>query len=308
MRFDVQAPVLGGKTADPDWIGPFAQHVEACGFDGIVVVEHAVVTNGYDPTYPYTADGRMELPVDCPIPDPIELLTFLAALTDRVELATGVLVLPNHHPVVLAKRVATLDVLSRGRVRLAVGVGWMAEEILACGVDFDSRGRRAEEQIEVLRALWADTGTSGASHHGEFFDFDAAVSMPKPLRPTGVPIHIGGHSRIAARRAGRLADGLQPIGVDAASLTTLLDMMRSEASQCGRDPDALEVTLAHSVDSVTDDRAAHLGELGADRLVLKVGPSTDLDRVCDALSECADRLGLAQASRTDRSSGVVQAP
>ena len=156
MKFAVIAPVAAGVTADAVWMAAFAQHVEACGFESIVAVEHTVLMARYDSVYPYDESGRVELAADCPVPDPLELLAFLAGQTTRLGLATGVLVLPNHHPVVLAKRVATLDALSGGRVRLCVGVGWLKEEIEACGAPFASRGRRADEQLAVMRALWED--------------------------------------------------------------------------------------------------------------------------------------------------------
>src|SRR6476646_4680901 len=134
----------------------FARHVEACGFESLVAVEHTVLMTRYTSVYPYDASGRVELAADCPVPDPLDLLAFLAGQTSTLGLATGVLVLPNHHPVVLAKRVATLNVLSGGRIRLAVGMGWLREEIEACGAPFDVRGRRADEQIDSLRLLWSD--------------------------------------------------------------------------------------------------------------------------------------------------------
>ena len=128
-KFAVVAPVGAGVTADPLWMTEFAQHLEACGFESIVAVEHTVLMTQYSSIYPYDESGRVEIPADCAVPDPLELLAFLAARTTRLGLATGVLVLPNHHPVVLAKRVASIDVLSGGRVRLAVGMGWLKEEI-----------------------------------------------------------------------------------------------------------------------------------------------------------------------------------
>src|SRR5689334_24687090 len=155
MEFDVIAPVGSGRTADPEWMVALAQHVEACGFGSLVAVEHTVMMAQYDSRYPYDASGRVELAADCPVPDPLELLSFVAGATSTLGLATGVLVLPNHHPVVLAKRVATLDALVKGRFRLCVGMGWMREEVEACGTDFDTRGRRADEQIAVMRALWS---------------------------------------------------------------------------------------------------------------------------------------------------------
>ena len=171
LKFGVVAPVAAGVTADPRWMAAFARHLEACGFESIIAVEHTVLATRYDSVYPYDRSGRVELAADCPVPDPLDLLSFLAGHTDRLGLATGVLVLPNHHPVVLAKRAATVDVLSGGRLRLCVGVGWLREEIEACGTEFESRGRRADEQLAVLRALWDDR-QQGATHHGEFFQFD----------------------------------------------------------------------------------------------------------------------------------------
>lgn len=291
MKFAVVAPVGAGVTADPVWMSEFARHVEACGFESIVAVEHTVLMTRYDSVYPYDPSGRVELAADCPVPDPLELLAFLAGQTSTLGLATGVLVLPNHHPVVLAKRVATLDALSGGRLRLCVGVGWLREEVQACGADFDSRGRRAEEQIAVLRALWADS-PDGVSHHGEFFDFDNAACYPKPVAATGVPIHIGGHSRIAARRAGRLGDGLQPLGVAGEKLAALVADMRAAAEDAGRDPDDLELSLGHLVTKIDAERAGRLEEAGADRVVLAMPALTDVAEAKDALSACAQRLGL----------------
>lgn len=287
MKYAVIPPTATGVTADPVWMSAFAQHAEACGFESLVVVEHTVVSQGYASRYPYDDSGRMDLPDDCPIPDPLELLAFLAGRTTHLGLATGVLVLPNHHPVVLAKRLATLDVLSGGRLRVCVGMGWMREEVEACGVDFDTRGRRADEQIAVLRKLW--TGEP-VDHDGEFFSLRGAVSRPAPTRP--IPVHVGGHSTAAARRAGRLGDGLQPLGVSGEELGQLVDVMRRAAEGAGRDPDALELSLGHLVARVDPDRAASLGKRGATRVVLASTPTADLERAKDELSACAERLQL----------------
>ncbi|OBF01047.1 LLM class F420-dependent oxidoreductase [Mycobacterium sp. 852002-10029_SCH5224772] len=291
MKFSVVAPVADGVTADPDWMVAFARHLEACGFESIVAVEHTVLLTRYDSVYPYDSSGRVGLAADCPIPDPLDLLAFLAGHTTRLGLATGVLVLPNHHPVVLAKRVATVDALSGGRLRLCVGVGWLKEELQACGADFDSRGKRADEQLAVMRALWADQ-PQGASFHGEFFSFDDVTSYPKPVTAERFPVYIGGHSRAAARRAGRLGDGFQPLGVTGERLASLIRLMRDEASSAGRDPATLEVSLGHSVTKIDPERAAALVDQGADRLVLAMPPTTDIEQAKDLLSACAQRLSL----------------
>jgi probable F420-dependent oxidoreductase len=289
MEFDVIAPVGSGMTADPEWMVAFAQHVEGCGFGALVAVEHAVMMSEYESTYPYDPSGRVELASDCPVPDPLELLTFLAAATTTLRLATGVLVLPNHHPVVLAKRIATLDALSGGRLRLCVGMGWMREEIEAGGVDFDSRGRRADEQIEVLRALWTGEPTT---HEGEFFSFANAVCRPAP-GARSIPIHVGGHTKAAARRAGRYGDGLQPLGVAGDELAELRSVMTRSAEDAGRDPALLELSLGHLVSRVDPDRAGRLADMGATRVVLAMSDTRDLGQACDELSACAERLGLA---------------
>jgi len=290
-KFAVVAPVGAGVTGDAMWMTEFARHLEACGFESIIVVEHTVLASRYDSVYPYDSSGRVELAANCPIPDPLDLLAFLAGHTRRLKLATGVLVLPNHHPVVLAKRAATVDALSGGRLRLCVGIGWLREEIEACGTEFGTRGRRAEEQLAVLRALWDDQ-PCGASHHGEFFDFDHVMCYPKPVVGKHLPVHIGGHSRVAARRAGRFGDGFQPLGVAGAQLDSLLTLMRDEASAAGRDPARLEVSLGHSVTSIDAERASRLADRGADRIVLTMPPIADIEQAKDALSACAQRLSL----------------
>jgi probable F420-dependent oxidoreductase len=292
LKFGVVAPVAAGVTADPHWMAAFARHLEACGFESIVAVEHTVLATRYDSVYPYATSGRVELAADCAVPDPLDLLSFLAGHTDRLGLATGVLVLPNHHPVVLAKRAATVDVLSRGRLRLCVGVGWLREEIEACGAEFGSRGRRADEQLAVLRALWDDQ-PHGVSHDGEFFQFQYAVCSPKPVAGKHLPVHIGGHSKAAARRAGRFGDGFQPLGVAGAELDGLLALMRDEAAAAGREPADIEVSLGHSVTKVDAERAERLAAQGADRLVLAMPPITDLEQAKDELSACAQRLSLS---------------
>jgi alkanesulfonate monooxygenase SsuD/methylene tetrahydromethanopterin reductase-like flavin-dependent oxidoreductase (luciferase family) len=168
-------------------------------------------------------------------------------------------------------------------------MGWLKEEIEACGAEFSSRGRRADEQLEVMRLLWEDR-PEGASFSGEFFEFEHAACYPKPAGR--VPIHIGGHSPAAARRAGRLGDGFQPLGVGGARLTELIGIMRDEANKAGRDPDALELSLGHLVTKIDGERADKLAGLGADRIVLAMPPTADLGEACDVLSACARRLAL----------------
>jgi alkanesulfonate monooxygenase SsuD/methylene tetrahydromethanopterin reductase-like flavin-dependent oxidoreductase (luciferase family) len=165
-------------------------------------------------------------------------------------------------------------------------MGWMKEEIEACGAPFEARGRRGDEQIEVLRALWSG---EPVDYDGEFFSFRQAVCRPARQ----VPIHIGGHTLAAARRAGRLGDGLQPLGVAGDELRRLVDVMQQAAVEVGRDPAALELTLGHLVGRIDEAKAMRLEGLGASRVVLDPSPTTDLGAALEELTACASRLGLA---------------
>ena len=299
MRFGLLPPVRAGVMVDPGWMSALAAHADSLGYDSLVMPEHVVVVSDYSSTYPYARSGRMPLPDDCPIPDPLDLMAYLAAVTERITLATGVLVLPNHHPVVLAKRIATVDSLSRGRVRMSMGVGWMNEEIAATGADPRTRGRRVDESIAVLRTLWADAGPEGAEFEGEFFSFRHVHSFPKPVQPGGVPIHIGGHSDVAARRAGRIGDGFQPLGLDAALVASKMRVVRQAAEEAGRDPDAIELSLSGYLPATTEEEVEEATSLGAVRMVLSTSVTDDFGQVRDELSAFAERFGVgAEAGAT----------
>lgn len=292
MKFGIVVPPELGGSADPAWVTEFAQQAESLGFDEISVVEHSVVIRDTTSTYPYAPSGRSPLADDCPLPDPLELLAFVAGRTTRLGLATGVLVLPNQHPVVLAKRLATLDRLSGGRVRVCLGVGWMREEVEACGGDFGRRGKMADEAIEVIRELWRCTDPDGASFHGSTYHFDGAHSWPKPTRATGVPLYVGGHSIAAARRAGRVGDGFQPLGLAGDELAAALTAMRDEAGRAGRDPGAVDLVLGATLDHADAQRVAKAEQRGASRLLLSARGTSSLDEVVEQMGAFAARVGL----------------
>jgi probable F420-dependent oxidoreductase len=164
--------------------------------------------------------------------------------------------------VVLAKEIATLDLLSGGRVTLGVGVGWLEEEFTAIGVPFAERGARTDDYIGALRALWRD---DESSYHGRFVDFERVKSYPKPAQPGGVPIAIGGHTDAAARRAGRVGDEFFPGVAGFDRLRDLIEIMRASAVGAGRDPGAIGVTAAGANDA---DEVRRLAELGVTRIVV----------------------------------------
>jgi probable F420-dependent oxidoreductase len=269
---------------DPDSMAAVARHAEDCGFESFYVPEHIVL-------YPGAKAGAVEFPPSLAVADPLECMTFVAASTGRILLGTGVLLLPYYHPVVLAKRLATLDVLSKGRMRLlTIGLGVLPGEAEAVGVDFAARGRRADEAIDVLRLLWAG-GEEGASFGGEFFSFRNVCSFPKPFNASTLPVHVGGSSRAAARRAGRRGDGYFPGGrLTAAERAAHIQVMRAAAADAGRDPDALEYTRWGSIGMSAADAQAQASN-GITRLVVSPA-ATDPHVQRDEISAFADRLEL----------------
>lgn len=293
MKLGVVVPVELGVAGDPDRMLEFARAAESLGFDEISAVEHAVVIGDTGSEYPYSPTGKSHLPDDCPLPDPLELLSFVAGATSTLGLATGVLVLPNHNPVVLAKRLATLDRLSGGRLRICLGMGWMREEIEACGGDFERRGRMADEAVAVMRALWSGDG-DGVDFDGEYYRFARAYSYPKPVRESGVPLYIGGHSKAAARRAGRLGNGFQPLGLGGDDLDAAVALMRSAASDAGRDPAEVALVLGHVLPRMDESKIEWANSLGSDRILLSASRrATTFEAVLDEMAECSARLGLS---------------
>lgn len=268
----------------PEAARAVAVAAEEAGFDSLWTVEHVLVPAAYQSTYPYDPSGRMPGGAAATIPDPVVWLSYVAAVTSRVELATGVLIVPQRNPAITAKEMATLDVLSGGRVRLGVGAGWLAEEFAALGVPFEDRGRRLDAYIEAMRALWS--GEEVDLDNG-FVTYERAVSRPAAPRGT-IPIVVGGHTEAAARRAGSLGDGFFPATGD---IPVLIDTMRAAADKASRDPDTIEVTTGDPALMGPDalDAVERLAGLGVDRLV--VGPPTfDPAAIGDALAEFAERV------------------
>jgi len=232
-----------------------ARAAEAAGIESLWTVEHVVYPDDYGSTYPYDDSGRMAMAPDTDLTDPLTWLTWVGAHTSTIRLATGILILPERNPVVLAKQLGTMDALTGGRVDLGIGVGWLREEFDAVGIPWERRGARTDEYVAAMRTLW---GGDNVSFDGDFVSFDRVSSNPKPVDGS-VPIVVGGHSKAAARRAGPLGDGFWPGKGD---LDHLLDVMRREAEAYDRDPDAIEVTWAGDL-TAGEDPVAAAGALAA---------------------------------------------
>ena len=241
-----------GPFVDAGYAVELAQAAEEAGFESLWTVEHTILPGDYTSVYPYAASGRVAGgDATTPLPDPLIWMSYIAAATKHIKLASGIIILPQHNPVITAKQVATLDHMSGGRIILGIGVGWLKEEFEALGVPFEKRGKRTDEYIEAMRELWS---AEAPAYSGDFVSFKDAYCRPQPVGGT-VPIVVGGHSKAAARRAGRLGDGFFPArGVP----TELFGLVRETAEQAGRNPDDVEITVSmpDSPDEIPALRAA----------------------------------------------------
>lgn len=240
MNIGVLPLFAQGVICNPDWVAEFVGTVEEEGVESIWGVEHVLVAEDYKPNYPYSTDGRMPATAQTVMPDPLEWLSFAAAFSKRVRLGTSVMVLPQHSPVQLAKRLATLDQLSNGRMMVGVGLGWQEEEYAALNVPFARRGPRMDEYIAAMRALWTEVP---ASFDGEFVRFQRVHCDVKPVQAGGVPIIIGGSTEAAAKRAGRVGDGFYPYVISPEDLALRIQDLNAAARAAGRDPSAVELSV-----------------------------------------------------------------
>ncbi len=260
--------------ARADWVVEFLEMAEAEGCESVWMVEHVIVAENYEPLYEYSEDGRMPAGPDTVMPDPLEWLSFAAAVTRRIRLATGILIASQHSAAILAKRVATLDALSGGRLELGVGIGWQKEEYRAIGVPYSRRGKRLEETLAAMRTLW---GPGPSSFKGEFVQFENVHCDPKPVQKGGVPILIGGSSEVAARRAGRIGNGYYPYVISPDDLAVRLEQLRESAQEAGRDPAEIEITAwptSWKPGATFDlDLAKRYADLGVSRLMISVQES-----------------------------------
>ena len=291
MKFGIMFASTG-PFASAEGAAAIARNADDCGIESIWSVEHAVIPDGYQSKYPYSADGKIPGAADADIPDPLIWLAYAAGITDHVRLATGILIVPQRNPVVLAKECATLDKLSNGRFDLGIGVGWLEEEFTTLGLPFHDRGPRTDDYIAAMRALWTQ---DRAAHDGPFASFSGAIQRPQPVQEGGVPIVVGGHSKAAARRAGRLGDGFFPISATEDELVGLLEEMKATAAEHGRDGDAITITVGSwSPRRDPIDKVKELEDLGIDRLIV-APPTGNLDKLPAAMEQLAEKIAPVAA-------------
>lgn len=260
-----------GTGARREIIDATAAAAENRGFATLWAGEHIVMIDEPSSRYPYAADGRIAVPAEADWLDPLIALSFAAAATRSIRLATGVLLLPEHNPVALAKRAASLDVLSGGRLALGIGVGWSREEFEALGIPFAGRGRRADEYVAAMRTLWNE---DPATFHGEFTSFERIRVNPRPARAGGIPIVVGGNSDAALERAVRLGTGWYGFNLgDLDQVGERVGRLHRLCEEAGRDPRDLEVSVSLAGDRPVEP--SRLAALGVDELVLVDAPPAE---------------------------------
>jgi probable F420-dependent oxidoreductase len=258
--FTVGTPKMAGGAL----LRAVAVNAERLGIETLWVPEHVVLLDQYASKYPYSQDGQLPAPPHAPIFDPFITLAAIATVTSKIRLATGICLVPEHNPVVLAKVVATLDFLSAGRVLLGVGIGWLEEEFKAIGIPWERRAQRTRECIGAMRKLWGD---EVSSYDGEFVRFASVRSNPKPTQGK-VPIFFGGESGPALRRLAEYGDGwcgfnLMPQEA-AAKIKRIEELLKAN----GRKRSDVELAVSPYTKPITTDDLKRYRDAGADEVVI----------------------------------------
>jgi probable F420-dependent oxidoreductase len=261
MHYGFYLPTRG-QTTTPDDIDTLVQHGEAHGFHSVMIADHIVFPTDIHSRYPYTVSGAF--PGHGDAMEQLTLMAFVAAKTTTLRLVTSVMILPYRNPVLTAKMLATIDVLSRGRVTVGVGVGWLREEFEALDAsDFTRRGAVSNEYIQIFKTLWTQ---DPATFHGAFYQFQSLHCLPHPVQKPHPPLWIGGHSPAALRRAARYGDGWHPVGANPAvplrphELEVALGDLKRLTEAAGRDPEGLTISYKAPLydTSLTAERQAGL--------------------------------------------------
>jgi probable F420-dependent oxidoreductase len=254
-----------GAAARPEVVRDVAVTGERVGFATLWVGEHVVLFDQHVPKYPYSEAGKFPLAANADWLDPFTALTFAAALTSTIRLATGVCLVPEHNPLVLAKVIASLDRLAKGRFAFGVGIGWLAEEFAAIGVPFERRAQRTREYIDVMRKLWSD---GRASHHGEFVNFDNVGSYPKPPQGAKLPVIFGGESNPALRRTAEYGDGWFGFNLDPTGAKERIGKLEQLLQQNGRKLSEVELIVSPYTKPIVPDDLKRYRDLGISEVVM----------------------------------------
>lgn len=253
------------NLAQPSLLATAARAAERVGIDTLWTGEHIVFFDDIKSKYPYArTNTEPPVPGDIAILNPFVALSYAAALTSRIRLATGVCLVPEYNPLLLAKLAASLDVVSGGRFVFGVGIGWLEEECRAMGIPWQRRGARTGESVAAMRALWEQ---SHASFDGEFLQFQHARSYPQPVRNGQLPVIVGGHSEAALKRAAAWGDGWCGFNLTPDETRRVIGRLDDLLREQGRSREGFEIFMAPVSEAGPESIAAYR-DAGVDELYL----------------------------------------
>ena len=263
MKFGIIPVNVGGPEVK--FAADLAVKAESVGMESVWTFEHVMVPVDYESKYPYAKTGKMPAKPESHFIDPLIQLANIAARTKKLRLATGVNILPQANPLLLAKQAASIDFISDGRLMLGLGIGWLKEEFEALGVPFERRGARYDDYVAAMKKVWSG---ETVEHKSEFVNFTGFKSYPLPVQKPHPPIIIGGTTKRAFRRVAELGDGWFAPQFDATRLAEQLKELRAVAEEHGRDPSTIEVTTMWPYPDHGDDTVERYAEMGVSRLVV----------------------------------------
>ncbi len=270
MKIGFCLPNLG-PNATPEGILKVARKAEELGYDSLWTVERLLYPLKPQTPYPASPDGSLpDLYKYCL--DPLETLTYVAGHTKRIGLGTSVLDLPYYNPVMLARRLSTLDVLSGGRLRVGLGLGWSKDEFDAVGATLKERGARADEFLQVLKTIWT---TDPVEFKGKFYNIPKSIIQPKPVQKPHPPLLMAAFAPKALGRIGKFADGWNPVGIPADGIAQMFRAVKEAAKAAGRDPAAQQLVVRANL--ILSDKP-----LGKERWIF----SGDADQIKDDIAGC----------------------
>jgi len=279
MRFS-----FAESMTDPTFYAPLAQAAEQAGFHSFVVPDSICYPRDSDSTYPYTPDGNRQFLDDKPFIEPFSLIPALGAVTERIRFTTFVVKLPIRHPVLVAKQAASVAVLTGNRFGFGVGLSPWPEDYIVCDQPWKDRGRRMDEQIEIIQGLNAG---GYFEYHGDFYDLPAVKICPVPTEK--LPILIGGHADAALKRAARLCDGWMHAGSEGEQLPAMIDRLQTLRREYGRESEPFEIHVI-SMDGYSPDGCRRLEELGVTDVIIGLRNAYQMEQDTETLQQKLDAM------------------
>lgn len=278
--------IASNPFGTPEYLRTFGELADARGFHSVWVAEHVVLFDQYASQYPYSADGKIPAGGETGPLEPFNTLAFLAAVTSRVRLGTGICLVPQRNPVYTAKDVASVDWLSNGRCDFGVGVGWLKEEFDALGVSFDQRGARCRAYLEVMRRLWCDPISE---YDGKFYHLPACRQYPKPVQQPHPPIHFGGESDAALRRVVDLGQGWYPFNLGPDDLKARTKDLTDLLARRNRKRTDIQISTCPYMQAADLDAVRRYRDAGADQVILMAFAAT-VDSLREKIDDLAETI------------------